>query len=226
MDQNTEVSKNIIDRRKAAATSHGAAGLAGFLLGMCGSGLHPGKGGPDADLVLTVSTALDRGQTYWSKNSDANQWADAKVVLIDEDTKSPCGVLGSKTGPVYCPSGAKIWIDLSFLRAIDGDLARAYVIAHELGHHVQSQRGELEGRPSVEIELEADCLAGRWMKDEFDQGHLKDGDIAGAMVEAASVGDDRICPTCSIEQWSHGSGEQRMAALARGIGGDTCRSKR
>lgn len=223
MDQQTNISKNVIDRRKA--TTHGLAGFIGLVLGFFGGGLRPSAHGPDAELVQTVSTALDRGQEFWSRNSDANHWRDARIVLIDEDEKTACGVVGKLTGPVYCPSAEKIYLDLSFLYAIEGQLARSYVIAHELGHHVQRVRSELAGRSSLDLELEADCLAGRWIKSEQDGGHLAAGDIDAALVEAASVGDDRICPTCSSEQWTHGSSEQRIASVRRGIGGDACRQR-
>ncbi len=211
---------NVIDRRKA--TTHGLAGLVGFLLGLVGRGLAPSTGGPDDDLVQLVSTALDRGQEFWSQHSDAPRWRDAHVVLIDSPERSACGVMGPETGPSYCPPSERIYVDLSFLREIHGDLARAYVISHELGHHVQKVRSEYGARPSVDVELQADCYAGRWMRDELDRGHVSPGDVTDALAEAAAVGDDRICPTCSSEQWTHGTAAQRSAAVQRGLGGDLC----
>lgn len=219
MDQQSTVSKNIIDRRRVA--THGVSGIVGILLGLI-FGVARAPGGPDGDLVQVTSTALDRGQTYWAAEIGPS-WRDARVILIDHDTKTPCGTAGRSSGPFYCPADERIYLDLSFLRAIDGDLARAYVVAHELGHHVQKLRGELRAsRPSVDVELEADCYAGRWMRTEQVAQHLGPSDVPGAIAEAEAVGDDRICPGCSAEQWTHGSSSARAGALAQGIGGLTC----
>jgi predicted metalloprotease len=220
MDVERTTSPNVIDHRKVA--SHGitfiVAMLCGVLLGH-GAGPQPD---PDADLVAVTSTALDRGDVFWASR-EGNAWRTPHVVLIPvAGEQTPCGPANEQSGPFYCPVNQRIYLDVRFLRAIHGDLARAYVTAHELGHHVQRVRGELDGRPSIDVELGADWYAGQWMADEQARGHLGSGDVAAALEEAAAVGDDRLCPGCSPEQWTHGSSAQRIAAVRRGIAGQPC----
>lgn len=221
MKVDEKTSENIIDRRPIA--THGLAWTLGLLFGAFfrPDGAPPSTNDPDRDLVMLASTALDRGQTFWAAQfaSSSRSWRDARVVLFTGATKTPCGRADATTGPFYCPPDTHIYLDLAFLRAIHGDLARAYVLAHELGHHVQALRGELDGRPSVEVELQADCYAGEWMRNEQALGDLGEGDVPGAIAEAEAVGDDRICPGCSTEQWTHGSSEQRAGSVMRGLGG-------
>lgn len=213
-------SPNVIDRRKAAG-GIAAAGILAALLAIFGVHRETAAPDPDAKLVEIVSTALDRGQEFWRGRTP--NYRPAKVVLYDETTSSGCGRALASSGPFYCPSDEHVYVDLGFLRAIDGDLARAYVIAHELGHHVQNLRGELGAdRKSTDVELGADCYAGAWMADESKHGFLEAGDITGALAEAAAVGDDRICPTCSPEQWTHGGADQRVASVSYGIDHEGC----
>ncbi len=153
---------------------------------------------PQAALVEVTSSTLDHAQMFWA--SQVESWRDARVVLYTGKEPSPCGQADQTTGPFYCPPDEHVFLDLSFLATIHGDLARAYVVAHEIGHHVQKLRGEFNGRPSVDIELEADCYAGMWAADEQKRGMLDTDDVAGALAETAAVGDDRICPGCSPEQ--------------------------
>lgn len=212
------LSRNLVDRRKA--TQGGAMLALGVMLGVCGD-RAVAPGGPDADMAIEVSAALDRGQDFWLRVVGPARWRDARAVLIDSPVRTACGRIGPPTGPVYCPADGRMYVDLTFLRAIDGELARAYVIAHELGHHVQRVTGAVAG-DAIEPELGADCLAGAWMRAELEAGHVTDTDIAAALAEAAAVGDDRICPACSPEQWTHGSAEQRVDAVLRGLNGE-CR---
>ena len=158
---------------------------------------------------------------FWA--SQVESWRDARVVLYTGKEPSPCGQADQTTGPFYCPPDEHVFLDLSFLATIHGDLARAYVVAHEIGHHVQKLRGEFNGRPSVDIELEADCYAGMWAADEQKRGMLDTDDVAGALAETAAVGDDRICPGCSPEQWTHGSSAMRTASFQRGLAGGPCK---
>lgn len=213
MQVGTATSKNVIDKRQVA--SHAVAWMIGIIVGLFGVHVTP-SGEPDGDLVQLVSTALDRGQTYWS--ASVTNWHDAKVVLFTTLETTSCGPASQRSGPFYCPNDEHIYIDLAFLRAVHGDLARAYVIAHELGHHVQKLRHELVG-PSVDIELSADCYAGEWMRQEQILGHLIGGDTDGAIAEAEAVGDDRLSPGSSPETWTHGSGAQRAESVRRGIAG-------
>jgi predicted metalloprotease len=206
VDLNRSKSRDLIDRRRVLA----AVGVLAIALPIFAI-LRGGD--QDEGLVAVVSTALDRGQDFWSAR--VPHYRRAKVVLFEERTGTGCGVGETAFGPFYCPADERIYLDLSFLRSIRGDLARAYVIAHELGHHVQQLRGT--AKQGVAFELEADCLAGRWMADERAHRHLAAGDIDAALAEAAAVGDDRLCPACTRDQWTHGSGEQRRRALNAGI---------
>lgn len=161
------------------------------------------------------------------KNYDA-----PTLVLYDGAVRSACGTASSAVGPFYCPSDAKIYIDLSFYRAMEkrldaeGDFARAYVIAHEVGHHVQrllgySRRGESNAE-SVRLELQADYLAGVWAhhaqkKYQF----LETGDLEEAMNAASAVGDDKLQNRAKgyavPDSFTHGSSAQRMAWFKRGF---------
>lgn len=215
MDVQPEKSRFIIDRRHLVGASIGGFFVA--LIALLTTGHKPAPD-PDADLVGIVSTALDRGQEFWKSQMPAGAYRPARVVIYTKSTESACGLALAGAGPFYCPGDELIYVDLSFLRAIRGDLARAYVIAHELGHHVQKLRGKLGGN-SVTIELGADCYAGTWMRAEQLGHHLSGGDIPSALSEAAAVGDDRIRPGSSPETWTHGSAAQRVDAVARGIAG-------
>lgn len=215
MDEQPNVSTNIIDRRHIVGAGAGAfiAWLAALAM------IRPGTStidDPDRDLVQVTSTALDRGQTFWAAQVGPS-WHDAHVVLFTDHIASPCGEANAMTGPFYCPVDEHVYLDLAFLRSIRGELARAYVIAHELGHHVQKLRAEIGASDSVRVELEADCYAGTWMSDEQKRGHLGSGDVDAALAEAAAVGD-----TGTRDTWTHGDAAHRMAAVSRGIGGEKC----
>lgn len=211
MDQQPGISRNIIDRRVATGGAVGifVGGVLAFMLG------HPPAADPDRDLVQVTSTALDRGQAFWA-TTVGPAWRDARVVLFTGRIASPCGQADAMTGPFYCPVDEHVYLDLAFLRAVRGELARAYVIAHELGHHVQNLRREL-GADSVTVELEADCYAGAWMANEQRGGHLAPGDVTAALAEAAEVGDHGTADT-----WTHGDAAHRQAAVAKGISQARC----
>lgn len=221
METQTDTSKQIVDHRKVA--SHGATALLGLIVGVLCGGSPPVAPAADVDhdLVQLVSTALDRGQDFWADKL-GTAWRMAHVVLIDSDERTACGVASKATGPFYCPPSERVYVDLSFLRAIKGDLARAYVIAHELGHHVQRVRSQLTGRKQVDVELQADCYAGMWMRTELALKHASDAELGEALEEAAAVGDDRLAPGSSPESWTHGSSAQRVASLQAGFGGSPC----
>ena len=151
---------------------------------------------------------------------------------------SACGSAEAATGPFYCPADEKVYLDLGFFDELSkrfgapGDFAQAYVIGHELGHHVQhllgldaGTRGAAigENSASVALELQADCLAGVWAHSTYERGLLEGGDLEEGLNAAAAVGDDRIqektVGRIDPETWTHGTSEQRAGWFLRGFEG-------
>lgn len=181
-----------------------------------------------------AGAVLGSANDMWSKVFTANglTYNEPTLVLFRGGTQSGCGGANSYVGPHYCPADGQIYLDETFFEELTtrfgaegGDVAEAYVIAHEVGHHVQTELNILDGgRPSnaesVALELQADCFAGLWAYSIRDIGVFEPGEIREAMDAAAAVGDDRIQKktTGRIDQesWTHGSSEQRMAAFNRG----------
>lgn len=220
MDIQQNTSTSIVDHRRVA--THGITAIIALMIGAV-LGRTPPAPTSDDGMIGIVSTAMDRGADYWQHQIGA-PFHEPRIVIFDEREPSPCGEANSQTGPFYCEQNERIYLDLGFLRSVKGDLGRAYVIAHELGHHVQKTTGDLArfADDSVKLELEADCLAGAWMRDESAHGHLAAGELASAVDEATAVGDDRLAPGSSPETWTHGSSAMRTAALERGYGGQPC----
>jgi len=189
--------------------------------------------------VQFVSFVLDDAQNTWHKLLP--QYRDAKLVLFRDAVRSGCGVAESAMGPFYCPRDEKVYIDLGFyddLRrrfgAHCGDFAQAYVLTHEIGHHVQrilgieskvhalqAQRTELQNELSVRLELQADCLAGVWGHSTEQRKILEAGDVDDALNAASAIGDDRIQRRMGggvePESFTHGSSEQRVRWFRRGM---------
>jgi len=176
-------------------------------------------------------------QDLWTKifKQSGKQYPRAPVVTFTSGTMSGCGAASSSTGPFYCPADHKVYLDLSFFRELSqrfgapGDFAAAYVIAHEIGHHVQSVLGieadirrKQQEDPAnqnvylVRLELQADCFAGVWARSTYDRGILEEGDIDEGLAAAAAVGDDRLGAR-SPEQWTHGSSELRVKWFREGF---------
>lgn len=191
--------------------------------------------------VLFVSFVLDDVQSTWSRifANGGNQYRDAKLVLFRNAVQSGCGVAQSAMGPFYCSVDQKVYIDLGFYDELTsrfgapGDFAQAYVLAHELGHHVQHLLGTdarvrqlQDSRPddannlSVRLELQADCYAGVWANSTDQRKLLNEGDVTEALTAASAVGDDRIQQeeTGSIhpESFTHGTAAQRASWFKRG----------
>jgi hypothetical protein len=161
------------------------------------------------------------------------------LVLFSNSTESPCGMGSAASGPFYCPEDRRVYLDLSFFHELasrfgaPGDFAQAYVIAHEVGHHVQNLLGLLSSAAglsrasansmSVQQELQADCLAGVWGHSAAGRGLLDTGDAEEGMAAASAVGDDHIQRMTggrvSPESFTHGSSADRMASLKRGLDG-------
>jgi uncharacterized protein len=189
-----------------------------------------------------VSFVLDDAQATWTKIFAAQglQYRHAKLVLFRNATYSGCGTAQAATGPFYCPADEKIYIDLGFWNDLKrmggdaGDFAQAYVLAHELGHHIQkltgieskmrrlSQQDPREGNQlSVDLELQADCFAGIWGHSTTQRNIVHESDVAAALRTAAAVGDDHLQKmsgrAVSPENWTHGSSAQRSDWFRRGL---------
>jgi predicted metalloprotease len=192
-------------------------------------------------MVQFVSFVFDDVQKSWSEQfARKNQpYRLAHLVLFRDQTRSGCGTGAAYMGPFYCPNDERVYIDLSFYDDLrkrfgaPGDFAQAYVIGHELGHHVQHLLGldeHVRGATSaqqlgakgasVRLELQADCLAGVWARSTEQRKLLEPGDIDEALAAAAAIGDDRLQQQAhdrvSPETWTHGSSEQRGKWLKRG----------
>lgn len=190
-----------------------------------------------------VSFTLGDVQQTWATllpEQTNRNYRKAKLVLFTGYTRSGCGAAQSQSGPFYCPADEKVYIDLSFWNELSrfggstADFAQAYVIAHELGHHVQnilgieqkmrqlsSQNPSQRNHLSVDLELQADCLAGVWAHSSEQRNIVHEADIADGLSAAAAVGDDHIQKmqrgTVSPESFTHGSSAQRMEWFKRGL---------
>ncbi len=187
--------------------------------------------GADQYEVFT-STVLGSINDMWTDVFAKNNkvYTPPKLVLFRGGTESECGGASSASGPHYCPLDKTIYIDETFFtelqkryKAQGGDVAEAYVIAHEVGHHVQEELGLLEAKDnetSIKTELQADCFAGLWAYSIKDAGVFGINEIREAIDAAAAVGDDRIQATTygrvNPESWTHGSSEERVAWFTQG----------
>jgi uncharacterized protein len=194
---------------------------------------------PETPEVHFVSFVLDDVQTSWQDEFArlGTPYRHAKLVLFTDATQTGCGYGEAATGPFYCPTDERVYIDLGFFRALSdklgarGQFAQAYVIAHEIGHHVQKLLGiskRVDGMrstqgatgASVRLELQADCFAGIWAHSTQQRDLLEAGDIESAIGAAAAVGDDRLqrqaTGTVSPDSWTHGSSEERTRWFRRG----------
>jgi hypothetical protein len=193
-------------------------------------------------LVGLVSTVLDDSQAFWRAQfaTQRGQYQDAKLVLFRDATGTACGYGQSASGPFYCPPDQRVYIDLAFFQELaerfgaPGDFAQAYVLAHEIGHHVQNLTGVSErvqrarqagaanaNELSVRLELQADCYAGVWAHSAAQRGLLDPGDVQEGLAAAAAVGDDRLqrasTGRVNPESWTHGSAAQRSEWFQRGL---------
>jgi predicted metalloprotease len=191
----------------------------------------------DEPLVEEMSAALDDIQVFWASDEGlGSDYQDAKLVLFTGAvTTGGCGDAPSSVGPFYCPADQNAYIDLSFFKQLQsqfgapGDFARVYVLAHELGHHVQNlvgtsdevRRQQQSGADdanelSVRLELQADCFAGIWGHSAQDRGLIEPGDIEEGLGAAAAVGDDAL-GNGDQESWTHGSSESRQRWFRAGF---------
>lgn len=260
-----EGSRNVEDRRNTRYTIGGGLGLGGiiiigliYLLGgdpsalidqiQTGSlqeqNLSPQQEQEQEELVQFVSVVLKDTEDVWSdifSNQLESSYTEPTLVLFNGAVRSACGSASAATGPFYCPGDQKLYIDLSFYQELKdrfgapGDFAMAYVIAHEVGHHVQNllqitdqidaQRGKISqneyNKLSVKLELQADYLAGVWAHHANEMKQiLEQGDIEEALNAANAIGDDRLQEQAQgysvPESFTHGTSEQRMRWFRKG----------
>ena len=192
-----------------------------------------------------VSVVLKDTEDTWAGvlREHGQSYRAPTLVLFNDATQSGCGLGQSAMGPFYCPNDEKVYLDLSFFRDLDerfgapGDFARAYVVAHEVGHHIQTltgitervdaarQRAGVRGSNalSVRVELQADCYAGVWGHYAAQRGLLEPGDAEDGLRAAAAIGDDRLQQQTQgrvvPESFTHGTSQQRVEWLRRGLDG-------
>jgi predicted metalloprotease len=230
------------------AVMGGGGGGGGFDLGLPQlQGAGPGSGSmevssPEDAPGQFVEDVVADVQDVWTEifANSGMTYERAKLVLFEGATNSGCGPASSATGPFYCPADRMAYLDLGFFEELHrrfgapGDFAQAYVIAHEIGHHVQTILGtnqqvrqESQRNPdrandlSVRLELQADCYAGVWGYTAAQRGLLDPGDLEEALNAAAAIGDDRLQQQAGVrvdqDTWTHGSSEQRQRWFKRGF---------
>ncbi len=257
-------SPNLEDRRSTGGGMGRGLGLGGTVVVLALSlifgrnlfndlGVSPAVGSTEAPMsaadsaaeepeVQFISFVLDDVQGTWAKilpNYGA-RFTPARLVLFRNSTDSGCGAAESVMGPFYCPIDERVYLDLGFFNELQqrfgapGQFAQAYVLAHELGHHVQHLLGTdarvrqlQESNPSaanalsVRLELQADCYAGVWAHSTDQRQLLEKGDVDQALNAAAAVGDDRIqqrtTGRINVDSFTHGSAAQRSASFKRGF---------
>lgn len=218
------------------------------ILGGGGGGMvatSPGQSGPnriDDEQEEFVAVVLRETEEVWSDAfaERGGRYREPKLVLFSGAVNSACGAANSAVGPFYCPGDEQVYLDVDFFRTLSqrlgarGEFARAYVIAHEIGHHVQNLTGVMEqsmaarrqgperraNRISVQVELQADCYAGMWARHAQAGLELERADLESALNAAAAIGDDALQRRSQgyvvPDSFTHGSSEQRQEWFYRG----------
>ncbi len=222
-----------------------AAYFAGFnplsLVGMGGSTSAPVNQVQDDKNAAFISTVLASTEDVWTK--ELRGYREPVMVLYRGGTQSGCGFANSAVGPFYCPADQKVYLDLSFFDELSkthdapGDFAQAYVLAHEIGHHIQNLQGTLSkvqkakqqwgnskkaNALQVKVELQADCYAGAWAHHAHKRFNiLEEGDVEEALRAASAIGDDTLqrksTGTVRPDAFTHGSSKQRVEWFRRGL---------
>ena len=243
--KNRRSSENVVDRRGIGG---GTMGIGTLVVGaiiytiMGGNPLeflayNAGNVGPQQQQQVDhsqdndkkfISVVLADTEDVWNEIFKANglRYREPKLVLFSHMIESACGRASSAVGPFYCPGDEQVYLDLGFFKQMStklgagGDFAQAYVVAHEIGHHVQHQLGF--NKPSVNLELQADCLAGVWANQtQRAKNVLEEGDAEEALNAASAVGDDTLQKAAGREvvpdSFTHGSSAQRLTAFKTGF---------
>lgn len=221
-----------------------------ILAGDPGGSSSPGGGqvtqsqSPASDeMTQFVSVVLAETEDVWNGifKAEGAQYSEPELVLFADQVKSACGFASSASGPFYCPGDRRVYLDTSFFEQLDrqfgasGDFAQAYVVAHEVGHHVQNligvlpkfnqmrqQMSETEANEmSMRVELQADCFAGVWAHFTEQKGLLEQGDVEEALNAAQQIGDDTLQRRTQgyvvPESFNHGTSAQRQKWFAAGL---------
>jgi hypothetical protein len=227
-----------------------AVGVVAYFLGFNPLGLLDSGSTPKQNIALPsakenqsaqfVSAILGQTEEVWHKlfTQEGKRYQEPKLVLFRQSVNSGCGFASAQTGPFYCPVDKKVYLDLSFFDELKrrhnapGDFAQAYVIAHEVGHHVQNLLGTLNkshrlkakgskkeaNAVQVKVELQADCFAGIWA--HHLEGVLEEGDIQEGLDAASAIGDDTLQKQAQgyvvPDAFTHGSSKERMAWFQQG----------
>jgi predicted metalloprotease len=263
--EDQRASGNVEDRRGMGPVGIGGIGIGGVVLAIIAAfmGIDPSvvldtasrvsppqeqrapaqKAGPPDEMQVFVSKVLASTEDVWEGvfRASGRDYPAPKLVLFSGATRSACGVGQAAMGPFYCPNDEKVYIDLAFYRDLrqrfhaPGDFAQAYVIAHEVGHHVQKQIGVMQkleslqgrasksefNRASVRVELQADCFAGVWAHHVGNRNLLDPGDLEEGLTAASAIGDDRLQKQAQgyvvPESFTHGSSAQRVRWFKRGM---------
>jgi predicted metalloprotease len=200
----------------------------------------------DDEMAAFAATVLADTEEIWTRvfAQAGYKYTEPKMVLYRGETRSGCGMANSQVGPFYCPADQTVYLDLGFFEELkqkfgaSGDFAQAYILAHEIGHHIQNLQGTLEevekakhsygktgsNKLQVKVELQADCYAGIWTNHAHKLfGMLEPGDIDEAFNAANSIGDDRLQKQATgyvqPDAFTHGSSKQRMTWFKRGLQG-------
>src|SRR6476659_3239762 len=248
-------SDNVEDRRGMGIG--GGLGIGGVVIALIAAflGLDPGqvlntvqsveqtrgdareapKGAPKDEMGQFVSKVLASTEDVWTGifKQNGRQYTPPTLVLYSGAVRSACGMGQAAMGPFYCPNDQKLYIDLKFYEDLKnrfrapGDFAQAYVIAHEVGHHVQNLTGTFQkmrqgdNRTSVRMELQADCYAGVWGHQAANANLLDPGDVEEALTAATAIGDDRLQKQTQgvvvPESFTHGSSAQRVRWFKTGM---------
>ncbi len=209
------------------------------LLGVTGSGEQRAAAAPDPNEPGAVFTRkiLKTTEDAWNEampRALGRRYEEPQLVLFRDQVRTACGSASAAVGPFYCAGDRSAFVDLDFLDSLQnklgakGDFAAGYVIAHEIGHHVQNLTGAMKGKRdegaeggSVRVELQADCYAGIWGAYVKERGILDPGDVEEALGAASAIGDDtlqkRAKGRVTPESFSHGTSEQRVRWFKRGM---------
>ena len=197
----------------------------------------------EEELRQFTAAVLGDTEDVWNEifRQMRSQYREPTLVLFTDQVRSACGVAGAAVGPFYCPGDQKVYLDLSFFKDLKtqfqapGDFAQAYVIAHEVGHHIQNLLGTMErvnaaqrrlseadaNKVSVLLELQADCLSGVWARHAQNRSILDPGDVEEALQAASAVGDDRLQRESQgyvvPDSFTHGTSAQRIQWFRKGL---------